>query len=234
MGSEARNGSSCGRSSEVVAIEKRDVTRLLLRVELKRSILRDLLQQALRLTDSVVSIRGFDAWLQDVTSFAKDEPAPSVEMRVLGHLSSSPSSRALDTVAATLFLAKRHVRVQQVADFLAVPRRTLEFQLKVARLPVPERLLGWSTALHTMWRLDVLRWPLKRAATHADFRTSAALANYVNRHVGARPAQLSQEGGFTALLERFLTVLERSTLRVAHQRRRLLVGLRPASAVLSS
>lgn len=207
----------------LACVQASTAPRILLRADLQSSIIRELIWLAGHVTDASVSIRGSDDWLLDVTSIEGDECSASAGFCILRSLvGSRHASPALETVAGVLLVAKHRMHVRQLATLLGLPRRTLEFRLKMAHLPVPERLLGWSIALHTMWRLDVLRWPLKRAALLSGFGASATLATYIARHVGARPAQLSRQGGFTVLLDHFLELLSRSDLVV--KKRPHLVG----------
>jgi hypothetical protein len=63
--------------------------------------------------------------------------------------------------------------------------------------------------LHTIWRLDVLGWSLKRAAAVAGMLEARRLAEYVWRHTSVRPGKLLSNGGFNTTLERASTALSR-------------------------
>jgi hypothetical protein len=78
----------------------------------------------------------------------------------------------------------------------------------VAGLLAAKKLLGWSLVLHTAWRIEILERAPKQAAYAAGFESSAALGEYLHRHAGVRPRELSRPGTFGALLGRFDDALE--------------------------
>jgi hypothetical protein len=57
--------------------------------------------------------------------------------------------------------------------------------------------------VHAVWYLEFLDWPVKRVADAQGFVNSEALANYLYRHLGARPSLLRQRFGCGQLMDAF-------------------------------
>jgi AraC-like DNA-binding protein len=95
-----------------------------------------------------------------------------------------------------------------------VPRRTLERSLLQARLPSARQLLGWCTALHAAWWLDVQGWPAKQVVAEMGFSHKSAIVRALRRSFGCTMRSLRETGGFQELLHRFeLTLLDSRTPR---------------------
>jgi hypothetical protein len=117
------------------------------------------------------------------------------------------TSRGNPILIAAASISSRRTGIQQLARLLEMAPRTLQLHCAQSRLPEPRALLGAMLALHTLWRLDILNWPLKKAAAAAGFRSTEALTNYIHRHTHARPTVLLRSGGFTYLLDKLVADL---------------------------
>ncbi|HVT40643.1 MAG TPA: hypothetical protein VHE78_16490 [Gemmatimonadaceae bacterium] len=174
---------------------------LTVRVDLSGLDWRALLDLVAAIGEMRFSLRRAEDIVDDVNSmFAKSQeftPECSILRRLLGET----HMPGLRIVGATILAGKRRMTVSRFAALVQVPKRTLESQARAAHVLAVEDLLGWSVSLWTTWRIQILRWPLKRASLVSGFPTSEAAANYVERHVGARPSHLD----FAELLDRFVS-----------------------------
>ncbi len=180
--------------------------RLLVRTDLSRLSSRAVVDIARAGVDARISLKGLDELSADVEALASQSPEPAAEFPIVSELASRRRSASFDIAVGAVMVGRRRVGVRTLSELMGLSVRTLEARLKAERLPVPEALLGWSLSVHTMWRVGVLRWSVKRADIVAGFGTCESLAGYVRRHVGARPAALRRSGDFTELLERFVSL----------------------------
>jgi len=165
-----------------------------------------------------VSLRGFDDLNADVDELLQSPIAPTAELRVLEGLALGPPPQVHMAVVAAAILGRRRRRLADLARACRAPPRTIQWQLSHHGEQTASDLLGWSVALHTMWRVDVLNWSLKRSAVTAGFPSGDALSDYVCRHVGRRPRTLHLQGGFEALLGQWRGLLSRRSA-ASHERR---------------
>jgi hypothetical protein len=180
---------------------------MLFRLTLDRVSARELVKVGPTAVLACVSIRAFDDLSADALNFARSAPTSGAEFAMLGALESYLAGPLAEVIVGAIAVGKKRVPVGAFARLLGIPERTLDSRLKRWQLPPASFVLGWTLALHTIWRTDVLGWTLKRAALTAGFAAPERLADYVERHVGRRPSQLTLYGGFPQLLDRFLGVM---------------------------
>jgi AraC-like DNA-binding protein len=168
---------------------------------------RDLLVLSRSGLDVRVLIKGYEDLAAEVRALRAARPEPCADATILRRIGGLVNPPALKVVVGAVVSGKKRLRVHDLAQRCGHVVRTMERVLSGAALPKAGHLLGWSTALHGLWRLEVLEWPIKRAAAEAGFHSVGAFSNYVRRHTGARPTHLLEAIGFRSLLERFAGVL---------------------------
>ena len=137
---------------------------------------------------------------------------PAASMAIIARVAPLTHPAALGVVVAAVIVGASRTTVGSLARACRLPVRTLEEHLRRAHGPTPRRLSAWILALHTLWRLDICGWTLRRCALAAGYTVPEELSNYVARNVGARPSKLLGNGGFEALLQRFCeTQLQRAS-----------------------
>jgi AraC-like DNA-binding protein len=95
--------------------------------------------------------------------------------------------------------------VGAAAAALGVSRKTLNYRLRVAGLPTPQRFLGWIRLIAAAERLDDPRAGVELSALHAGFPSCSALRNMLQRYAHITIPQL-RAGGGSALLRKLLTL----------------------------
>ena len=171
---------------------------ILLRTRITEAIAGQLAQLARWFPDASVSLKGPNDSSPNPLITWPFEPDPT--FRILTSCRAETHASASPIVAAVVVLGRKRTHVAEFAKASCIPVRTIEHRLNRCRLPCAGTLFGWSLALHTMWRLEYLSWPLKRCASVAGVADADALAEYLKRHVGRRPRSLLCSGGFEALL----------------------------------
>ena len=167
---------------------------------------REILAAAGRLTRGRVSLVGFDDLRDDVAHMLTHPCYPGPELAALKACGSRLLASVRGIVVAAAVLARRRTHVSTLASACGISKRSVEYRLARAGMQPARTLLGWSVALHTVWSLDLLHWPLKRCAAAAGFTDAEGLSEYVRRHVGERPRRTCDEGGFAAALLRWQTL----------------------------
>jgi hypothetical protein len=117
------------------------------------------------------------------------------------------SATVRDIFAYAVVVGHRQSKVPALAAACGLTERTLEEHLHGAGQLAAKIILGWSTALSSVWYLAVLGWQPKRLWKHMAFPSLAAWAKYLRRHIGLPPAALVLRGGFTDLLDRFAAIV---------------------------
>lgn len=148
-----------------------------------------------------LSIRSVSALDADVLETLEGD-WPSADVLIARSLLRGLQQLRGDVAAGVAACGTRRCNAATLAHACGVAPRTLQWRLAHAGSPTARRLLAWAVTLHTLWRLEVLMWPLKRVAAHAGFRSPEALSNYVLRQVGERPTKLAVRSGFHEVLER--------------------------------
>lgn len=139
-----------------------------------------------------------------------DGGSSSADLAILAGLGAPRAGFAAEALVCAVVCGARRCTTHAFADAARLPTRTLQWRLARACLPEARDLLAWMLALHTLWRVDVLGWPYKRAALAASYDNPDALGTYIRRHVGGRPGALSRDGGFHAVLRELAALLPRA------------------------
>ena len=180
---------------------------LLVRLSLCRADIGALIAAAQSDVDWRVSVRGLDDLTFGIDSLLAhgrvDDAVGAIIQRV-GRGHASVRQEILFEIAA---IGRFRLLARQFAEMRAQPLRTLEMRASAANLPPISVLLGWALALHTAFRMETLEWSAKRASHASGFATTAALAEYLRRHVGMRPAAMRTRGTFSTLLDRFADLI---------------------------
>ena len=107
----------------------------------------------------------------------------------------------------TALKASPRLPVATAAAWSGITRRTLERALLRARLPGAGAALGFCTALHAAWWLDVQGWSAKQVVIEMTFPDVSSVTRVLQRYFGCTVRSLRNEGGFQGLLYRFETML---------------------------
>src|SRR6185437_224549 len=156
---------------------------------------------------SLTTAEQVDVAISDVLSAPEGR---SGQLIILDRLTCDLPSSVSSIVQTAVLLTHRRTTVVRLAAACGLAVRTLEWRLSSAGMPAARRIIGWTTALHAVWQLDVLGWTRKRVARDAGFCTTELLDVCVQHHTGARPLQLCQQGGFDHLLGYVGDILYRS------------------------
>jgi AraC-like DNA-binding protein len=170
------------------------------RFDLSRAGIRELLALPPRLANVRLSLRGFDDVVEDLAGELSTNRVPTAYLPIVEQLAPAAPSAIRDIVIGAIFVGRRRRSVAALADVCGVSRRTLEGRLSAVGDLGARALLGWMLALHAAWDLDVLSRTVKRAAVEAGFENRAAFSNYLKRHTAMSPLQLSRGRGFATLL----------------------------------
>jgi hypothetical protein len=179
-----------------------DAQSVLLYMDLTRAAARQVVAVAEHLPQARIALGGHDDLQRTIVALRKDAAEPTAVSKIVLRLLPLVPERAKDAVATAVVVGRRRTPVQAFASLCGAPVRTLEWHLSSSHVASAEDLLGRMVALHSLWRLDVLAWSPKRAATGAGFESRNAWSNYVARHAGAHPPTLLREIGFAGLLGR--------------------------------
>jgi hypothetical protein len=107
----------------------------------------------------------------------------------------------------TALKASPRLPVTTAAAWSGIARRTLERALHRAGLPGAGATLGYCTALHASWWLDVQGWSAKQVVIEMRFPDVSSVTRVLQRYFGCTVRSLRSEGGFQELLYRFETML---------------------------
>lgn len=153
---------------------------------------------------SLRSVRPADVDVQEALRGTSHAP----DFLILRSFATDRLAREPGILIAAIVCGARRTRIRTLARACRIAPRTLQWRLARAGFPEARELLGWVLALHSVWRLEALEWPLKRVAAQAGFSSGESLCSYVHRHVGARPKTLCRDGGFWQLLAQFASLFE--------------------------
>ena len=103
--------------------------------------------------------------------------------------------------------ASPRLAVATAAAWSGITRRTLERALHRAKLPGAGAVLGFCTALHAAWWLDVQGWSAKQVVIEMGFPDPSAVTRVLYHYFRCSVRSLRDEGGFQALLYRFEALL---------------------------
>lgn len=142
-----------------------------------------------------------------VLTGAHDESARS---EILSHLAHYVADARLCPLMAAVAVGETDPTVNRFARACGMPVRTFQSHVRRLGLPTPKRLLLWSVALHTAWRLERLDWSAKKAAIRSGYTSARALSNAVARLTARRASGLRRTHSFVSLLEQFTdTIVDR-------------------------
>jgi AraC-like DNA-binding protein len=111
--------------------------------------------------------------------------------------------RSLDAIdpsvreAVLLAVTRAHERVspEQLADLLALHRRTLGKRLNAAGFPPPQRLITWGRIIVAAHMLEDARRSANAVAVALDFPSGSAFRNTLQRYLHATPEKIRSRGG---------------------------------------
>ena len=107
----------------------------------------------------------------------------------------------------TALKASPRLPVTTAAAWSGIARRTLERALHRAGLPGAGAALGYCTALHAAWWLDVQGWSAKQVVIEMGFPDPSAVTRVLYHYFRCTVKSLRDEDGFQALLYRFESLL---------------------------
>jgi hypothetical protein len=153
--------------------------------------------------DGCISLIGIDDLDAQVVAVAQSALSPSADLAIVNESDGDRPHPLRHAIVAAAAIGRGRAAVSDLARAMAVPVRTLQWRIASRSGLSTSDLLAWSVAIHTLWRLDVLAWPLKRCASAAGFSDANGLSAFVRRHVGQTPRELHRAGGFHGLLGRW-------------------------------
>jgi GNAT superfamily N-acetyltransferase len=107
----------------------------------------------------------------------------------------------------TALKASPRLPVRTAVAWSGIGRRTLERALRRAKLPGAGPALGFCTALHAAWWLDIQGWSAKQVVIEMGFPHPSSVTRVLHRYFRCTVRSLQDEGGFQELLYRFETML---------------------------
>ena len=120
--------------------------------------------------------------------------------------------RSLESVDASvreavlLSVTRAHERVSptQLAELLALHRRTLGKRLAAAGFPPPQRLITWGRIIVAAHMLEDPNRSANSVATALDFPSGSAFRNTCQRYLHATPEKIRARGGATYAVKALL------------------------------
>lgn len=172
---------------------------VLLIVDASAQGIRAVAELATRVTHLQVALIGTDHLAGELTALASDRPSRGAEQAIVQRIPHGISQAARAVVVLAAIAAKRRLTVHDFAAICGLSVGAVAYRLRRGGLSPPHSLTGLFLTLHTVWRLDVLGWTSKHAAIQGGFHSPAALANYIRRHTGRTPGELTSQLGFVRL-----------------------------------
>jgi AraC-like DNA-binding protein len=154
-----------------------------------------------------VRLRGYDPFERLAKELDGDPTIGDATSTIVRVATAGAEDSVREILAAAMILGERRCQVGAVARVCGLSQRTIERRLESAHLPPVWRLLGWSLVLNAAWRLDVLGWPVKRAAAVAGFANRETFATFFSRHTGYAIGEFRSHQGFDAQLSAFEATL---------------------------
>lgn len=176
---------------------------LIIRAELRPTFVREVLAVISGAQNVRLSLIGYDALTTELLSCQATIDQLCADRPILAKLASRLDPRIREIVVGAVAGSKRRIDVPNLARVCGHSVRKLEWCLHRSGAPTPERVIGWATSLHILWRIETTNTPVKLAAREAGFPDASALGNYIFRHAGVRTTAAVKHVGFWALLERF-------------------------------
>jgi AraC-like DNA-binding protein len=157
-------------------------------------------------------LRGFGDLAQSVREVWRAAPVETYVHEVLARLDLSPGRAATAVAHCLRRTAIGPLTVQHLAEELDVTRRTLSAWCRVADLPAPERLIGWSRVCGIARLLADPELSIGQISRALAFSSESDLRRMVSRYVGCTPTRLRESGGVTAVIDALAS--HRSTARI--------------------
>jgi AraC-like DNA-binding protein len=121
--------------------------------------------------------------------------------------------------AVLLSVTRAHERVSptQLAELLALHRRTLGKRLAAAGFPPPQRLITWGRIIVAAHMLEDPNRSANSVATALDFPSGSAFRNTCQRYLHATPEKIRARGGAGYAVKALLrTVRDSQHVRSSH------------------
>ncbi|HET9425809.1 MAG TPA: helix-turn-helix domain-containing protein [Gemmatimonadaceae bacterium] len=114
--------------------------------------------------------------------------------------------------AVLLAVTRAHERVSptQLAELLALHRRTLGKRLAAAGFPPPQRLITWGRIIVAAHMLEDATRSANSVATALDFPSGSAFRNTCQRYLHATPETIRARGGATYAVKALLRTVRDS------------------------
>jgi hypothetical protein len=177
---------------------------LLIRFDLRRDVIRKVLEYDGSALDTRFSLRGRDVLSQCMArllaSTESDAAHRAIFSRVVGHV----RREVLDIVACAAIVGDRRAKVTQLATLCQRSGRNVEERLADVGLMGPKRLLMRVLAIHTHWRVSHLGWSAKRAAAAAAYDGAGALSRCIERTTGLTLVELCRTRSIDDELDRLV------------------------------
>jgi hypothetical protein len=176
---------------------------LLIRFDLRRGLIRTLLEHDVSSVDIRFSLRGHDDLAHCVRRLVDSSDGRTAHQLIISRVVNHVRVPLLDVVTCATIVGGQRSTVQQLADLCRVSARTVEERLADAGTMGAKRLLMRMLALHTHWRVSRSSWTTKRAASAAGFGSSRILSRRIERTTGLSLAKLFATRSFEDELDRF-------------------------------
>lgn len=99
--------------------------------------------------------------------------------------------------------ARRGLTVAQVAEAMAVHRKTLVDRLSAVGFPSPSAMIAWCRLMVAARLLEDPARSIEQVALVLDFPSGTSMRNMVKRYTGLRPAEVRENGGMRCVLHAF-------------------------------
>jgi hypothetical protein len=166
---------------------------LLIRFDLKRGLIRKMLEHEATAYDVRFSLRGSDVFFACVSDLLASSEPRTARRPIIARLVVRARLPVLDIVVGAAMIGDRRSTVAQLADLCQQAGRTVEERLVDASFMGAKRLLMRMLTLHTLWRVSHLGWTAKRAAAAAGFQSTDVLSRRIERAVGHTLAELCHD-----------------------------------------
>jgi AraC-like DNA-binding protein len=126
---------------------------------------------------------------------------------IIAELESVVPPGVLPIVRFCLENGRRALSVEDVADALAVHRKTLVHRLTGARLPPPSAIIAWCRLVVAARLMEDPGRSVEQVALILDFPSGTSLRNMMKRYTGLTPGEVRENGGARCVLHAFKRAL---------------------------
>lgn len=130
---------------------------------------------------------------------------------ITAELESVVPPTVLPIVRFCLENGRRALTVEDVADALAVHRKTLVHRLASARLPPPSAIISWCRLLIAARLMEDPGRSVEQVALILDFPSGTSLRNMMKRYTGLTPGEVRENGGARCVLHALKRALTAAT-----------------------